>query len=171
MFTRLLSIRVAIIAAVVLGGGMLVLAIKQETPIGSLKGKAVAQETGNPFSAQVELTALNQKNGESSSFSTMSKNDGSFGFNNVPVGAYTLQINSRAHSMAPVQITIEEGKTKTVEAELSPGAPSLDLYIHQHVYTPDELAQVTVKGFVDSDSIDLKIYKVDMDSFLVKYGG
>ncbi len=166
-FNRSLGLSLAISFALICIGAALVLAIRQETPTGSLRGTVVADESGNPLPASVMLTAI----GTHGYHSTEASTDGSFQFTRLPAGDYTMEISSKAHSMDPVHVTIDEGKTRTIEAELSPNDPYLNLYIHQHISTPDERPQITCNGFAQSDTLDIRVYKVDLDAFLLKSGG
>lgn len=160
--------RLALPLAIIFIGGMLAYAILQETPVGSLEGRVVAQESGNPLEATVRLASVEN---ESAQYEKQSARDGSFGFSNLPVGKYKLEISSKVHSLAPVTVTIEESKVKTIEAELVPAASQLSLYVHQHIFTPGERPRITCRGFVQEDSLRLSIYRVDLNAFLVSAGG
>jgi len=168
---RLLNLRLALAIAVISIASMLAFAISRETPVGSLKGKIVAQDTGNPLPALIYLTLVSGKADVGARFETESAKDGSFSFLRLPAGGYSVQVCSKARSMEPVHITIEEGKTKAIEVELAPPAPDLDLYVHQHIFTPDERPRVTCKGFVESDALAVRLYNVDLDAFLLKSSG
>lgn len=166
--SRLLRFYAAIPVALLCVFGLLAVAISQETSVGSLRGRVVIQETGNPVPLPVFLYPVTPKDGGKAQYETQSAADGSFSFRNLPVGTYKLEINGKAHSMQPVDVQIVEGETQQIEAELVPGSPTLDLYVHQHIFTPDERPRVTAKGFVDADDLSLKVYRVDQDAFLTK---
>ena len=168
---RLLNLRLALAIAVISIGSMLAFAISRETPVGSLKGKIVAQESGNPLPALIYLTLVSGKADVGARFETESAKDGSFSFLRLPAGGYSVQVCGKARSMEPIHITIEEGKTKAIEVELAPPAPNLELYVHQHIFTPDERPRVTCTGFVESDALAIRLYKVDLDAFLLKSSG
>ena len=165
------SLRFALVPAIIVAGLLLMLAIAQEPPVGSIKGKAVAMESGNPLKASVNLTYYAGGQGEEKHYSTESKPDGTFSFIRIPAGEYKLEINSKAHAMKPVNISVQESKTQTITAELPPVAPYVDLYVHQHIFTPDEKPQVTCSGFVNSEALDLRLYKVDINAFLTTSSG
>jgi len=158
---------IALSVAILAAGALLAYVIGAEPPVGTLKGHVVAQETGNPLVADVNLTSIRLHDGREIHRHAESAKDGSFSFPNLPADTYKLEISSAAHSMQPTRVAIEEGKTKTIEVELAPSAPYLNLYIHQHVFTPDEKPQITCEGFLDSDSLAVKLYKVDTEAFLV----
>jgi len=164
-----MKVRLALPLAIIVLGGLLAYAILQETPTGSLAGRVVAQESGNPLEATVRLASLGNVEGQ---YEKQSAKDGSFSFANLPVGSYTLEISSKVHSLPkPDTVFIEESKTNTIEAELVPAAPDLSLYVHQHIFTPDEWPQITCRGFVQEDELRLSVYKVDLNAFLVDSGG
>lgn len=169
--SRMLNLRLAVLATLVCAGGILAFGISQETPVGSLKGIATAREIGVPVRAEVYLTSTTKFNGAQLTYHTKSAADGAFVLRRVVAGAYKLEIISEAHHMKPVRLNIAEGATQTIEAELQPDDPSLNLYVHQNVFTPGETAQVTCHGFVDADNLDVRLYKVDLDAFLLKSHG
>ncbi len=169
--SRLFRLNAAILVAVVCIFALLAIAISQETSIGALRGKVIIQENGNPISVPVHLTPLFQTDGGRPRYETTSTRDGSFSFRNLPVGYYKLEITAKAHYISPVDIAISEGKTTNIEVELAPEPPSLDLLVHQHIFTPDERPQITCKGFVPSDDLAVRIYRVDLNSFLVESSG
>ena len=161
--------RFALPLAIIFIGGMLAYAILQETPVGSLTGRVVAQETGHPLEATVRLAQVSDP--ENQLYERQSAKDGSFSFTNIPVGDYSLAINSKVHSLQPVVVSIEESKVNNINVDLVPAASELGLYVHQHIFTLDERPQVTCRGFVQQDGLQLKLYKVDLNAFLVDSGG
>ena len=169
--SRFMSIRLALAVAMICGAGILAFGISRESAVGSLVGTAVARESGAPVSADVYLTSVAKVEGETLRYHQKCADDGSFTFRNVIAGAYTLDIQSEAHSMRKIHVNIVEGATQTIEAELQPDESSLDLYIHQHIFTPGETAQITCHGFLDSDTLELRLYKIDLSAFLLKSRG
>jgi len=168
----LFGMRLAVAVAVACGVGMLAFAIGQEIPVGSLAGRVVAQESGNAIKgADITLTSVTKINSKIWYSNTEADENGAFDFKRVPAGSYTLEIRSEAHSMKPVRVKIEEGKTQTIEADLTPVDPFLNPYVHQNVFTPDETPQFICRGFVDADALDVRVYRVDVDSFLLKHDG
>ena len=163
---RFLKLRLVILIAAICTGLMLVYAVCQETPVGSLAGKVITLESGNPVQARVRLTDRAGK-----SFHLMSHKDGSFRFIHIPVGLYWLEAQSEVHSMESVPMLIEEGKTEAIKLELKANEPQLNLYIHQHIFTPDEKARITCHGFVPVNELQMRIYKVDTERFLSRSNG
>ena len=161
-----LSLRIAISLVVLAAAGLLAYDIANETPVGSLRGTVMARESGALLPAEVSLVSIAKVGGEHLYYSTKSGDDGTFLLRNVPTGAYKLHIQSKAHHMEPAKIVMAEGTTQTIEAELEPNKPNLGLYIHQNVFTPGERPHLTCHGFLDSDTISLRIYLVDSNAFL-----
>ena len=167
MFGRALILKFAICLAVICAGSMLVYGISQESPIGSLSGKVVALESGVPLQADVRLSM----EGSDKYYHLQAEKDGTFAFNRLPAGTYTLDASTKVHTLQPMPVQIEEGKTVRLNLELKPNEPNLDLLIHQHIFTPDERPQVTCQGFVPGDTLDVRLFKVDVNAFLVSSGG
>lgn len=166
--SRLLSLKLAAALALLGAAVLLAYGIGQETPVGALKGSVVARESGAPLRADVGLTSVAKVDGEHLYYSAKSGKDGSFLLRSIPAGAYKLEIQSKAHHMKATKVIIAEGATETLEADLEPDQPSLDLYVHENVFTPGEAPQVTCHGFLDSETISLRVYWVDPDAFLLK---
>jgi len=142
--------------------------IRTETPVGSLKGTAIAQESGVPLAADVSLEPTRPWAPENWSFyDTTAGEDGTFVLRNVPTGTYWLRMRSKAHTFRETKINIVEGQTQVIEAELEPNEPYLSLYVHEYVFMPGESPQIVCEGFVDASAIDVKLYKVDLDKFLL----
>lgn len=171
MFSRgALKLRLVSAVALLSVGVLFCLAIGRETPVGSLIGKVITQESGNPIQASVYLSSIDQTSGRGYSRSIDTKDDGSFSIQRIPAGEYSLKITGKVHTVEPAQITIEEGKTATIVAELAPEPTDIDLYIHQHIFTPDEQPQVTCRGHCESEYLAVSIYKVDINAFLHRSG-
>ncbi len=168
--SRLLNPILAVVVSVLLAAGILALAISRETPVGALRGTVVAQESGAPIDVWVSIRQAEKGDGYRNYFHTKAVN-GRFTFRRVPTGGYTLELRSNYRHSPPIKVSIEEGKTETINIELAPGPPRLDLYVHQHIFTPDERAQVTCQGYIESGALSVQIHKVDLDAFLVRYGG
>lgn len=167
MSAKLLSLRLAVAAAIICAAVVLALGINAETPVGTLKGRAIARESGAPVEAYVSLSSVHKIGGEELYFQTTSDQDGSFVLRGMPAGSYWLQMRSQAHTFHQTAITIAEGQTQTIEAELEPNEPYLNLYVHENVFTPGESPRAVCEGFVDSDALDVRLYKVDLDAFLL----
>lgn len=167
MLARLLSLK--LVGAVVVVCAVLALAfgIRATTPVGTLRGKAVARESGVPLQADVYLSSVRAIGGEQRYFDTKCDKDGNFVFRNVPAGTYLLRMYSRAHGLRDTPITITEGQTETVDVELEPYEPYLNVYVHEHVFAPGEPPRAVCEGFVGADSLDVKLYKVDMGALVL----
>ncbi|HEY3298531.1 MAG TPA: MG2 domain-containing protein, partial [Armatimonadota bacterium] len=64
-----------------------------------------------------------------------------------------------------------EGRTRVVNLRLLPKKPSINVYIHQHIFLPGESPQITVQGFVPAKTMDVSVYRVDSNVLLVKHSG
>ena len=168
--SKLLNPMLAAVVAVFLAAGILALAISRETPVGALKGTVVAQESGNPIDVWVSIRLADTPDQYRNYYHTEAV-DGEFSFKRVPVGSYILEVRSDWRHSSPIKVNIEEGKTETQNIELAPGPAKLDLYVHQHIFTPDERAQVTCQGYIESSALAVRVYKVDLDTFLTTHGG
>lgn len=149
--------------------GLMALTIVRETPVGALTGTIVAQESGTPLDIQVSLRPAHAPKYSPTTAYTQSLG-GNYEFNRVPVGQYILQVHSSYRSSPATKVTIEEGKTETLDIELRPGETELELYVHQRIFTPDEKPQITCQGYVQADTLNVKIYKVDVDALMTKHG-
>jgi hypothetical protein len=167
-----LAARFALAATIVVAGGAVAWGILAETPVGTFKGRAIAQESGKPIPATVELVGGSGKSETAPRFMEEANDDGTFTFKRIPVGEYTMRVRARAHHLKDTAVSIREGRVETIEAELAPDKDSLNLYVHQHIFTPDEKPQVTCQGFVlESDSISFRLFRVDPEKFLTEAGG
>jgi hypothetical protein len=160
-------------AAIAWLAAMTIYLSQQEQPTGWLRGKAVAEESGQPLPGiEIRLqpvgSASTQGEGE---FVLVSRGDGTFRSRRIPARLYTLQAASRAHQLRATNIMIEEGKVLEVNLELAPIAPFFDLRVPQHVFTPDEVPQVIGHGFLPGDTIDFTFYRVDPSALLVEKRG
>ena len=168
--SRLSNPMLAAVVAVLLAGGLLALAASREIPLGALKGTVVAQESGNPIDVWVSIRRADKPD-ETADYFHAEAVGGKFRFDHVPAGSYVLEVRSNWRSSPPIRVTIEEGKTEVLNVELAPGPAKLDLYVHQHIFTPDERPQVTCDGYVESSTLDVRVYKVDLDALLATHGG
>lgn len=165
---RLLSLRLAVAVVLIGAAGMLAYGISQEPSVGAIEGTVFARESGVPLEADIGLVSVAKVDGQHVYYGARSDKDGNFKLGPVATGEYTLEIRSQAHHMKPTTLRVEEGETQTFEAFLEPNAPSLDLYIHQNVFTPGETPRITCHGFVDSDMLNLRVYLVEPDAFLMR---
>ena len=140
--------------------------INQEPATGRLKGRVLADDSGSALSGNIYLRPANDKYTVTDSFYVK---NGSFDFAAVEAGKYTLEFISNAHHINAVNIRIIEGKTTNLDLEAVPDTSRLSLNIHQNIFTPEEVPQVTCNGFVSVDKLQISIYKVDMNSFLFSH--
>jgi len=167
MSTKMLSLKLVGIVVVICVVVALALGIRATTPVGTLRGRAVARESGVPLRAEVFLTSVRSIAGEQRYFRTTCDKDGNFVFRGVPAGNYLLRMHTRAHTLRDTKIAVVEGQTATVDAGLEPDEAYLRVYVHEHVFAPGESPHAVCEGFVDADSLDVKLYKVDLDALVL----
>lgn len=162
-----LIFRLAAFVCTICAVGLLAWSIAEEQPVGILKGVVIARESSVPLKADVVATVVvNNKVVEERYFRENANAQGRFTFTGLPVGTYRVSISSFAHRMKPVMVTIQESQTEELIAKLTPDPPNLSVFVHQHVFTPDERAQITCSGFLKTDTISVSAYKVSIDQFL-----
>jgi hypothetical protein len=145
----------------------------QEVPTGWLRGKVVAEESGQPLAgALVRLERLAPFQAEAQgNFSFPTRKDGSFRSGPIPAGTYRLEASSEAHALRPTRVEVVEAKLSELALELSPGAPSLTLQMSQHVFTPREPVQVVGHGFSPDSALVFRLYRVDPVVLLRRHRG
>ena len=147
--------------------------IHQETPIGGLRGVALAEETGRPLpGATIRLHRTNLSvEEESTSFVVHTRRDGSFNLRRMPAGSYRLEASSEAHRLGPLAFNVDEGEVREVTLELSPVPSYVYLNAAEHTFTPDEGLSVFASGFVRAEALDFQFYRVDPVALFTKHGG
>jgi hypothetical protein len=153
--------------------GLTVYASFQEVPTGRLRGKAIAEESGQPLSgAIVRLHRLAPFLAEEEThLAFVTRKDGSFRSGRVPAGSYRLEASSEAHTLHPTRVEIAEAKLTELALELSPDAPSLELRMPEHVFTPQEAVQLVGHGFSPESTLGFRFYRVDAMHLLREHRG
>ncbi len=101
--------------------------------------------------------------------------EGRFQLRGIPTGVYTVEANSRWHTLYDPQdypyepdrkmrVVVREGGRAELELALKPPKPFLELIHPQAVYYPGELLRVGLRGFNDDESIRLNFYKVRLSA-------
>ena len=159
---------VAVALAVFWLGGMVVYLGMQAVPVGGLRGVVLAEETGRPLpGARVRLTAAFR----SESYDFRTRRDGRFTARQIPAGLYQLRASTRAHSLGPVVMAVDEGVMRELTLELSPVPPFFELKAPWHTVTLDETPQVIVDGFITSQVVDFRFYRVEPEALFLNAGG
>lgn len=105
----------------------------------SITGKLVDPNTGNPLSGALVMLA-------ETGFSTTSAADGSFSFNNVQSGEYTVIVNAADHDLMRLAL-----KAETVGAyDLGDISPAVNAFT-QTQFPPISLQGVLSRAFISSD--------------------
>lgn len=150
-------------------GALLAYGVTEEVPIGGLAGKVLMKENGRPLpGALVTLEPIYTGDDDSPlRIRKIDTNaDGTFRLKSLRSGQYLLTITGDAHEMSREPINVTEGKSKDSTFRLDPMAPYLDLYVSQHVCTPNESPKFQIKGFFDKGDITFTSYKLDMNKVL-----
>jgi len=169
--SSILSRFAALGAGVIACGALLANGVTQEVPRGSMRGTITFAENGKVFpGALVTLSPM---------FATQDQNartrvvacdkEGRFEIRNLVAGAYTVSVSAQAHTAPDRHFLIEEGKTLDTPIPLAPMSHYVDIYAEQRVFTSSEQAEMKVKGFVEADKLELKVFKLDFDK-VVKEG-
>ncbi len=161
-----------LLALVLAAGGEVVLTLR-ETPRGSIHGVVLAEETGVPIAgARVVLRGDFKIDGKRPRpIRLTTDEDGEFGVSRIPAGEYEVQARGEAHELPPMRVTVEEGRTRELALELAPQPSWLNVYVHQHVFAPDEQAEVDCHGFLQDDEIVVRRWRVDYAKLMLDGGG
>lgn len=152
--------------------GMLAFSMAKETPVGGVKGRVVASDTGRPING----VSVYLRQGESGAPQTVqtyavTNRDGDYSFSHVPAGDYSIQANAKVHSLKAAGISVREGETEQINLELTPGDQYFNLYIHQQLFTSKEKPAIEVDGFTDSDEMKVTIDKINPDKLFSSEAG
>ena len=163
----------AVGAAILWLAAMAIYLVQQERPTGWLRGKAVAEESGQPLpGVMIRLhLADSAPPDDERDFVLRTGADGTFRSRRLPAGSYSIEASSRAHRLRAANLVVEEGKVREVSLELGPVPPFFHLGAHQHVFTPDETPRVLGSGFVPGEAVDFAVYRVAPEVLFDRYGG
>jgi len=161
-----------LVVAVLFCGMLLSYGVTQEVPIGRLGGKVVMQENGKPLkNALVIATYISTPDDDRPRIKGVETDEeGNFAFRNLPAGEYQIEVTAKEHSMSDQKVTIEEGKTQTLDLKADPVDPYLTMYASQKVFTPDETPRVELHGFTHDPKVSVHVYRLDLDKLAAKGG-
>lgn len=162
---------IAIVVSVVFAGGIFALGVKEEVPLGTFFGTVRFAENNQPLPhARLVLRSLPATETEKQrAYYVRSDENGRFNFSRIPLGNYTIEAFTRAHSAKENLLSLTEGKQE-IEVVLMPTAPFLEPVSAERVFTPDEQPSVTFDGFAPEDELKCEIYSIDLDA-IVREGG
>ncbi len=163
--------RIAAVVAILIAAALFAFGAKDELPVCTVSGKAVMTENGKVLpKAKVILVPLFAiPKMKYQSFVRTVRDDGTFSFQNIPAGEYTVEAYAKAHMQPVTRVTVTEGKFD-LTVNMKPSEPYLGLYDSQHVYFPNEKPQFAFDGFSTANKIDVTTYKINFDE-IVKSGG
>lgn len=141
--------------------GLLGLFAARQAPIGAVRGRLVAAETGRPLAkAQLFLAPADASvPGRRRRLSVDA--EGRFHLRGLHAGNYVVSASSQAHRLRERRITIAEGETLHLALEMAAMNPFLDLYCPQRVFLPGEPVQVTAHGFTRAEALDVETFRLD----------
>lgn len=155
-------VRLIIIIALLAAAGLFAYEINSRVPTGSISGSIIAQDTGIPIKADITITGAKNKY-----FYLKSDSNGIFIRKNIPIGEYKLSGSSSGHKFNDVSVSVAEGKTTSLRIEAEAKYPSIETYIHQHIFSPNETPGFTCHGTSDSNEIIVKAYKLNLENYFV----
>jgi alpha-2-macroglobulin len=167
----LLSRPAPVLATVVLAVvGLYAAAFSAEQPVGSLRGRLVAEGSAQPL-AGVSIT-VRPKTPKDGSDSRYLETDGTGGFElrRLAAGTYEIEPLSQAHENRSVAVVVREGEVAAAEVRLKPGEPYLNLNVHQHAFLPDESPKVALQGFRQGDDVRMRLLSVETATTLLDNG-
>lgn len=161
----------AIAVSVVFAGGIFALGVKEEVPLGTLMGTVRLAENNQPLPhARLVLRSFSATDTEKQrAYYVRSDESGRFNFSHIPLGNYTIEAFTRAHSVRETLLQLTEGKQE-IDVVLQPSAPFLEPVSGERVFTPDEQPSVTFDGFAPEDELKCEIYSIDLEA-IVSEGG
>lgn len=147
---------------------MMAIGVTSEVGIGSVKGSTLMAETSRPLGDATVIfrPSFALPDNLSGVRTVESKKDGSFAIANLPSGQYTVEAYTKAHTLERATVFVADGASTSLNLELQPNQPYIDLYASQHVFTPGEQATMQARGFAPEQQIDLSIYKVKLDAIV-----
>ncbi len=155
----------------VLLGSVLSFGATVEVPMGGLKGTVTMKENGRalPNAEVIALAKFDLPEGVTTHWTTRTKSDGSFTFHGLPAGAYEIDAYGKAHHNQDRCVAIvSEGKSSTEEIKTDRTLPDVDLQVNQRVFLPDEKPDITISGYTDSPTADVRVYSVPFESVFNK---
>ena len=167
-----LNYRLALVIAIICAAALFSYLVLSEIPTGNIKGTVIAKESGIPLKANIFVQKIiNKQKQEYGEYRYATANaNGVFELNQLPVGRYIISMSTQAHEAKPVEVTVEEGQTVELMAtELAPKPLSLNVYIHQQIFTPDEKGQITCEGFLPAKKIAVRAFRINPESFMKNY--
>lgn len=142
---------------------ILALGITQETPLGGVSGSVRMAESGLALpNSAVMISAVSTTDDSPKPRVVFSDKQGKFQVNALPAGDYKIEASAKAHVLAPTTIAVREGSITSLDLELKPKDSELRLYSSQRVFMPDEVPQVEAHGFGPDQSLDLKVYRINL---------
>lgn len=166
-----LKIWISTIVALALALGLIGVSISQQTPTGTVTGVVISSVTGQPIRrAYLYLDAKTGTPESERGLNTRSRKDGKFMLERVPAGEYEVFCYSESHSSEAQTITVKEGESTALKVKAVPSMPYVELYTSQHVFAPNELPKIQVRGYAPENQLPIQVFAVDLAA-VIKAGG
>ncbi|MCC7101570.1 MAG: carboxypeptidase regulatory-like domain-containing protein [Fimbriimonadaceae bacterium] len=164
----------ALAVLVALAAALLAYGVTTEVPIGSVKGQVTMTENGLPLPHAAVIIRPKTNDDLQTARVRYFRTDenGRFSLVGIPAGLYEVEVSATAHTLQKTarSLLVEEGKTKSVNLPIDPIPQYLELYASQHVFSPNEIANVQIHGFVRSDTLDMRLYQVSTEQVIREKG-
>lgn len=162
--------RLAWIAAVLAAFALYAYAFSAETPVGSLRGRVMAHDTGQPLAGIHVVLRPTQPIDGADAQRLKTDAFGVFEVNRLAAGAYDLETTTGAYQNVTRPVTVHEGEVAPLEVTLKPGDPYLNLNIHQRAFLPSDNPRISLNGFRQGEEIRLRLLAVE-DAAMLRNNG
>ncbi|MBI3948302.1 MAG: hypothetical protein HY321_20470 [Armatimonadetes bacterium] len=133
----------------------------RQAPLGGVRGRLLAEDTGQPIGEVDLLLAPADASVPARRRRLLVNAQGFFHLRRLHAGDYFVSASTRAHHLPRTRVTIPEGRVLDLTLELSPTGSFLDVYVPQRVFVPGEPVQVTAHGFTREEALQVAAYRVD----------
>jgi|GEM_PF-707036 len=162
-----------VIAGCLMAGLLLAMGVNQEVGIGSVHGRVVMTENGQPLGdVLVVLTrAADEHTFTDRNWHTRTKPDGTFSLKNIPAGDYEVEADASEHALRDTLISVAEGGSTPVDVRLQPNDPRLELESSRKVLAPGETVKIDAEGFLPkAKSFTVAVYRLSLEQIAAKGG-
>jgi uncharacterized protein YfaS (alpha-2-macroglobulin family) len=146
---------------------LLTLGVSKEVPVGSLTGSVTLHENGKPLVGALVVISPETKDSddeedEARTHHARTDADGHFNLNHVASGDYRVEVVAKNHELDAVNVTIPEGGRASLQLDLRPAAPHLQIYASQKVMAPQVPGKLELVGFSPGNEFKLDVRKLSL---------
>lgn len=151
-------------------GALLAYGITEEVAFGGIEGTITMKENGQPLPKALVTLEPVYRDEESPYRLRYAETDasGKFRISGIVEGEYLMTVTGKAHTLTRQPVRIVEGKRIDGTAALPPIPPYLDLYASQHIFSPQELPKMQLKGFVGKGELKFTVYRLNFDKMVAR---